>query len=190
MSLDTQGPGVVTLGDADRAAAVTAIRARLRVGLPDDDALIGAFAEAALGLAEQFVGQVLIARQMTVTLPVLSGWQRLGAVPVRVIDTIEAIDGAGVAIALPVTGYAIDIDARGDGWVRLADAGGAGRVRVTLTAGAADGWDALAPAIREGVTMLAAYLYDVRDATQPPPAAIAALWRPYRQIVLAPAGRA
>jgi hypothetical protein len=67
----------------------------------------------------------------------------------------------------------------------LPAAGGAGRVRVTLTAGIADGWDALPAAIREGAAMLAAYLYDARDASQPPPAAITALWRPYRRQALA-----
>lgn len=190
MPLITNGPGEVTLGADDRALAVAAVKARLRVSTDNDDALIAAFAETAMGLAEQFTGRALMLRSMTAVLPVQSGWQRLPAAPVQVIDSVEGLASDGSATALPLVDYAIDIDASGQGWVRIGDAGGAGRVRVSLHAGMADRWGAIPATIREGVTMLAAYLYDVRDTTQPPPAAITALWRPWRQIALAPAGHA
>jgi uncharacterized phiE125 gp8 family phage protein len=188
MPLSTNPPGDVTLGAADRALAVAAVKARLRVALDDEDALIAAFAETALGLAEQFTGQALIAREMALELPVYCGWQRLAGTPVRAIETIETLASDGTPSLLPLIDYAVDIDACGNGWVRIADAGGAGRVRVTMIAGLADGWNTVPAAIREGVAMLAAYLYAARDVSQPPPAAITALWRPYRQIALAPAG--
>lgn len=190
MSLDTQGPGEVTLGDADRVAAAAAIKARLRVTASDDDALIVAFAETALGLAEQFTGRILIARDMALVLPVICGWQRVGSPPVRSIDGVEGLASDGTPTLLPPVDYAVDIDAGGQGWVRIADAGGAGRVRVTLNAGIADDWATLPAAIREGAAMLAAYLYASADVSTPPPAAITALWRPYRALALSPAGHA
>lgn len=190
MALEDQGPGSVTLGEGDRAAALAAAKARLGVSLDNDDGLLAAFVESALGLAEQFTGRVLIARAMARVLPVVCGWQRLGPLPVRSIASIEGLASDGSAAVLPPVDYAIDIDAAGEGWVRIGDAGGAGRVRVTLTAGIADDWPSLPAAIREGVTMLAGYLYAARDATQPPPAAITALWRPYRAAAMAVAGHA
>lgn len=190
MPLDSRGLGSVTLGDADRAAAVAAIKARLRIARGDDDALLGAYAESALGLAEQFTGRVLIARDMAALLPAIRGWQSLFAAPVRSIDLVEGVAADGTASALPLDAYAIDIDARGGGWVRIVDAGNARRARVTLNAGLADGWAALPAAIREGVAMLAAYLHSSRDPAQPPPVAIVALWRPYRTMTLASAGHA
>lgn len=190
MSVDTHAPGDVTLDDDDRAAALAAVKARLRLTAVDDDALVVAFVETALGLAEQFTGRVLIVRPMTLALPVVSGWQHLGASPVRAITGVAGLADDGQTVALPVVGYATDIDARGQGWVRVTDAGGAGRVQVMLSAGIADGWQSLPAAIREGVLMLAAYLYNAADTAAPPPSAITALWRPYRAAMLSPAGHA
>jgi uncharacterized phiE125 gp8 family phage protein len=190
MSFSSQGPGAVALGDADRAAAVAAIKAGLRVALADDDALIGAFAETALGLAEHFTGRVMITRALTVVLPALCGWQRLGLVPVRSITQVAGLASDGSAVTLPPVDYAIDIDSAGEGWVRIADAGGASRVQVAATAGLADNWASLPAPIREGTVLLASYLYTARDTAQPPPAAVTALWRPWRVLALAPAGHA
>lgn len=184
MPLNNNGPGDVSLGADDRTAAIAAVKTRLRVASADEDALIAAFAETALGLAEQFTGQVLIARAITLVIPVVCGWQRLAAAPVRSIGAVDGLAVDGSATTLPPVDYAVDIDASGQGWIRIADAGGAARVRVAVTAGLADGWATIPAAIREGAAMLAAYLYDTRDATQPPPAAITALWRPYRALTL------
>lgn len=180
-------PGSVLLGTNDRAEAVAAIKAMLRIERDDDDGVIGQLADTALGLAEQFLGQVLIARHVQAMLPVLPGWQRMAAAPVQAISQVEGVAPDGTAVALPVTGYAIDIDARGDGWVRIIDAGGAAQLRVTSTAGCAEAWAALPAPVRQGVVLLAGYLFSERDTTRPPPAAITALWRPFRGLALAPA---
>ena len=80
--------------------------------------------------------------------------------------------------------YAVDIDGRGEGWVRASSGGG--RVRVTAEAGLATGWSGLPGAIRQGAVRLAAHLFAHRDAADDagPPAAVAALWRPYRRMRL------
>lgn len=180
-------PGSVLLGAADRASAVAAIKTMLRIETSDEDALIAALAETALGLAEQFLGQVLIARTVQSILPAGSGWQRLVATPVRTISQVEGLAPDGTATLLPVDHYAIDIDARGDGWVRPASSGGAAHIRVTGIAGRADSWADLPAPVRQGAVLLAGYLFSERDTTRPPPAAITALWRPFRGLALAPA---
>lgn len=184
MTIGNDGPGAVALGAEDGARASAAIKAALRIANDDDDALILGLANAALGMAEQFLGQMLIARTVHEMLPATTGWQRMVAGPVRSITAVAGVASDGSVTTLPVIAYAIDIDVRGDGWVRLIDAGGARRVQVTATAGCANGWDALPPTLRHGVVMLAAYLFSERDMTRPPPAAITAFWRPFRRMML------
>ncbi len=185
--MDNGEPGSVLLGPDDRADAVAAVKAMLRIASSDDEVLIAALVETALGLAEQFLGQVLIARTVRSVLPALPGWQRLPAGPVQAITQVAAVMPDGAPTVLPVAAYAIDIDARGDGWVRLVDAGGAAQLRVTSTAGRADNWAGIPAPLRQGAVLLAAYLFSERDTSRPPPAAITALWRPFRGLVLAQA---
>ena len=47
-------------------------------------------------------------------------------------------------------------------------------------------WNALPTALAEGIVRFAAWLYRERDGAvdRPPPAAVAALWRPYRAMRL------
>lgn len=175
--IDDNGPGAVTLGGDDRALAVAAVKAVLRVASGDEDALIAAFAESALGLAEQFTGDVMIARALRESVTAQGSWQRLGARPVRAIAAVETRAGSALSADL----YAIDIDAAGDGWVRV---GGGGLVVVRYAAGIADAWVGLPAPLRQGVALLAAYLFDERDASVAPPAAVTALWRPFRRVTL------
>ncbi len=144
--IEDQGPGVVTLGAEDRALAVAAVKAVLRVQLTDEDALIAAFAESALGLCEQFIGQVAIRRTLRARMLVRAGWQRLGAGPVQAITGVETLGG----VALAVEGYAIDVDAAGDGWVRVSDAGDDAQVVAVFEAGLASGWADLPAPLRQG----------------------------------------
>ena len=177
--IETDGPGVVTLGEDDQALAVAAVKAVLRLASDDEDALIAAFAETALGLAEQFLGMVLIARALRVPVAVRGAWHALGVAPVL---------AAGVA--LPSDGFAIDIDAAGEGWVRIVRAAGVRSVVVLARAGLAEGWAGLPAPIRQGVVLLAAHLFEQRDASVAPPSAITALWRPFRRIALCPTAHA
>lgn len=171
------GPATVVLGASDRAAAIAAVKARLRVAVADEDALIAAFAETALGLAEQVIGQATIMRAMAQELSGGGGWQQLAARPVTAIG--DVLDRAGQPLSLG--SYAIDVDADGLGWIRL-PAGA--QVDVRFSAGIAADWGALPAAIRDGAAMLAAHLFDDRTGAQPIPVAVTALWRPFRVIQL------
>jgi uncharacterized phiE125 gp8 family phage protein len=172
----TGGPGAPVLAAADRAAALAEVKAQLRHDGGADDVLIGALAETALGLAEQFVGRALIVREMVATMAPAHGWRRLPAGPVRAITAV-----AVAGVALPGASYAIDIDAGGIGWVKAASDV---VLTVTFSAGDAAGWVQLPVAIRQGVAVLAAHLFTDRDGRQPPPAAVTALWRPHREVRL------
>ena len=185
MTFTTNGPGEMALGTADRAAAVAEVKGALRVAVADDDALIAAFAEAALGLAECFLGRVLILRAVTERVPGSRAWQALGAMPVMAIAGVGAVDGEDVT-PLAVDDYAIDLDAEANGWVRVTGDPPA-VIEVSYQAGWIATWPLIPAPVRQGIVLLAAHLYSERDASEPPPAAVTALWRPFRRVALASA---
>ena len=163
-------PGVV----ADAAAAA---KAWLRAADGNDDAVIAGLCVTAIVLAEAFCGRVLVARGFRETVAGAE-WQALTAAPV---STITAVAYAG-GVALPVGAYAIDIAADGTGWVRLTEP--AAGIVVAYTAGSATAWSEVPAPIAQGVAMLVAHLFDDRDGSAAPPAAVAALWRPWRRLHL------
>jgi uncharacterized phiE125 gp8 family phage protein len=72
--------------------------------------------------------------------------------------------------------------------VKVLRAGTAARVAVRFTAGLAADWSGLPDGLRQGVLRLAAAQYRERETDGPPPgppAAVAALWRPWRRMRLA-----
>jgi uncharacterized phiE125 gp8 family phage protein len=169
--------------------AAGAAKGFLRVERADEDGLIGSLVGAAGELCEGFTGQALLARGFAETMPASGAWQRLTRTPVRAIASVEALPTEGPAEALPSGAYAIDIDANGDGWVRLTAPGAARRIRVGYEAGLAGAWADLPAALRHGITKLAAHFYTSRTAegeraADAPPAAVTALWRPYRRLRL------
>ena len=152
------------------AGAVAAARGLLRAE-SGEQAVLDAMAATALGLAEAFLGQRLITRAFGDTVAADGAWHRLCAEPVSAITP-----GA----------FAVDIDADGIGWVR---AGGGGVVAVAYSAGLAASWEALPPTLAQGVALLVQHLFEHREGAAAPPAAIAALWRPWRRLRLAGARR-
>lgn len=165
------------------AAARDAAKAHLRIDGAAEDAAIEGQAAAALALAEAFTGRTLILRDHAETLGAGGArWQRLAAAPVAAITRVEGLPADGAAFALPVDAYQLDIDAAQTGWVRIVAPGAAGRVRVHYAAGLTAGWDGLPPAIAQGLVLLIAHLFEARALGAMPPAAIAALWRPWRRL--------
>ncbi|HZF42129.1 MAG TPA: hypothetical protein VEZ48_01825 [Sphingomonadaceae bacterium] len=171
---DKPTPGPDALADA---------KAQLRVDGAADDAAITALVAAALGVCEAFVGQMLLARGVEESVVATGAWTRLGRTPVR---EIVAVTAGGAAV--PSDACAVDIDGNGDGWVRC---GGAAlfapvrpaRVRVSYRAGLAESWSALPEPLRQGVLRLVWHLYAERGGQpESPPAAVAALWRPFRRM--------
>ena len=169
------------------------LKAYLRIEVSDEDALLAALARTAADLCEAFTGRALVDRAVEEVLAARAAWIRLGAAPVRAITSVEALDALGEGSALAAGAYAIDIDASGDGWVRLLDGAGAKRIRVSYRAGMAADPNGLPEALRHGIVRLTAHLYSDRDrpdagsgsgAGAGPPAAVTALWRPFRRIRL------
>ena len=173
--------------DAPPGGALADAKAYLRIETADEDALLGTLIVVALGLCERFTGLAPLIADRTAVLAVAGGaWQRLPQTPVSAIGAVAALDRAGVVTPLGVAACATDIDAAGDGWVRVIDAGAARRVSVAYRAGLAADWAGLPAPLRQGVTRLVAHLHAHRDGEggAGPPAAVTALWRPFRRMRL------
>jgi uncharacterized phiE125 gp8 family phage protein len=176
--------------DSGMAAALAAglddAKSYARIESGDDDDGVTALLVAAGGVAEGFLSQAIIIRGFEETIPAVSQWRRLARTPVRAITAVQGLAVEGAAFDLPVDAYAIDIDADGDGWVRVSDPGAATRIAVTYQAGIAPGWAGLPDMIRQGIIRLVAHLHAHRDARDDggPPIAVAALWRPWRRMRL------
>ena len=161
-------------------------QAYVRIETGEEEAVLAGLIRTASALCEAFINQVVITRQFEQELAASGTWERLPLTPIRAIASVEALDALGVANPLQSMAYSIDIDSSGDGWVRLTQATTASRLRVTGTVGISDDENGVPEPIRQGVLRLVAHLFTSRDADGgSPPAAVTALWRPYRRLRLA-----
>lgn len=160
-------------------------QAYIRIETGEEEALIAGLLRSATQLCEAFTGQCLVARTVREALALGGAWIRLGLTPVRAITSVSMIDDQGIETALEPGAFAIDIDRNGDGWVRLTG-GGERACVVTYSAGLGADGNGVAEPLRQGILRLAAHLFNSRDGDSgEPPAAVTALWRPYRRMRLA-----
>lgn len=167
--------------------ALAELKHWLAITTTQDDASLEALLRAALETCEAFTGTMPLAARVEEIHAATSEWQALHASPVHLIDRVEAIGPDGVRTALGVGDYEIDITGDSRGLVRLRHAGVIRRVAVRCHAGLVPEWEALPDGLRHGVLRLAAHNYRSRDGESGPnpPAAVAALWRPWRRMRLA-----
>lgn len=161
-------------------------QAYVRIETGEEEAVLAGLIRTASALCEAFINQVVIARPFELDVAATAAWERLPVTPVRSILTVERIDADGNSSPIASGGYSIDIDSTGDGWVRVARADDLTRVRVGGSAGMADDENGVPEPIRQGVLRLTSHLFTTRDGEGgEPPAAVTALWRPYRRSRLA-----
>ena len=156
------------------AGAVAAVKAYLRIegegARADETGALTRAAESAVMLAEAYLGRVLIARDFVQVIGGEGDWVRLAASPVSAVTGVPVGDG-----------YAVDLEE--DGTAKVRTPAGSAKIAVSYRAGTAADWGAVPGAVAQGIVMLAAHLYEDRsDAV--PPAAVAALWRPWRRMRL------
>lgn len=167
------GPLVVGLAEC---------KAALRLERDDEDAVIAGHVRTAMALCESFIGQWLIEREAEQRLAADLAWQRLLATPVRGVTAV-LVGG----VALPAA-WESEISADDIGWVRLLamPAKASAGIAVRFRAGIGTDWNDVPEPLRAGVVRLVSHLFTHRDAADagPPPAAVAALWRPWRRLQL------
>ncbi len=167
--------------------ALADLKTWLGISTTRDDAPLTALLRASIDMCESFTGSMPIETLCEEVLSVSSGWQALQAQPVQAITAVHGIPAEGARFSLAASAYAIDLDADGSGSVLVSNPGAAGRIAVRFTAGIAPSWDSLPEALRHGILRLAAHQHRERETAGSgpiPPAAIAALWRPWRRMRL------
>ena len=173
-------------GLAQPIVTMSEAQAYVRIETGEEEALLAGLIRTASALCEAFISQVVVARDFEIDLPSSGQWERIPITPVRSIANASSVDQQGTATPLASGSYTMDIDFAGDGWVRLGQANGSSRLRVSGRAGMADDENGVPEPIRQGVLRLVAHLFTSRDDQGgEPPAAVTALWRPYRRMRLA-----
>ncbi|QWC56931.1 hypothetical protein F7D01_07315 [Erythrobacter sp. 3-20A1M] len=169
------------------AAALAELKHWLAITTTGDDAALAALLRTAAEACEAFTGVLPLVATAEETLPASGEWRVLGTRPVLAITQVEGVPADGPAFPFAADAYAFDIAADGTGHVRLLRQGAAGRVRVRFDAGLAATWSAVPDGLRHGMLRLAAHLFRerVEGGESQPPAAIAALWQPWRRMRLA-----
>ena len=170
------------LGMAVPAVSLSEAQAYVRVETGEEEAVLAGLIRTASALCEAFLNQVVVTRSFEEELVGDGGWQQLRTAPVRAITAVELVSPAGDAQPMAAHEFAVDIDRHGEGWVRVAPRQ---RVIVKGSAGMAADSNGVPEPLRQGVIRLVAHLFATRDgATGEPPAAVTALWRPYRRLRL------
>jgi uncharacterized phiE125 gp8 family phage protein len=167
--------------------ALSELKGWLGITTPASDAALAALLRAGLELCEGFIGQMPLVAECEEMLPAVPGWQALATRPVQAITTLDALMATGERTALPASHYALDLDADGTGRVMVLNGAGASRITVRFSAGLAADWSTLPDALRQGVVRYAANAWSERESAAPSPAlpaAVAALWQPWRRMRL------
>lgn len=168
-------------------AALDEFKAWLAITTTSDDAALTALLHAALDLCEAFTGQMPLEALCEELITPSADWQTLSTRPVMAVTGVEALSPANVRSPVAVEDYSFELEADGSARIRILRPGQCLRFAVRFTAGMAADWVHLPDGIRQGVLRLAAYHYRQRDAVDQrpvPPAAVAALWQPWRRMRL------
>ncbi len=165
--------------------ALAELKDWLAITTDRDDGPLTSLILAGLEMCEAFTRQMPLECTCEEVLKPGADWQRLMTVPVQTIEGVEAIAADGSRQPLPASAYAVTLDPDGGGRIRITAVAGDGRVAVRFSAGMAAGWNGLPIGIRHGIIRLAAHHYRQRDpdgTSASPPAAVAALWQPWRRL--------
>lgn len=148
-----------------------------------DDDIAGALITAT-GESEAFLGLKLIQRDYVDLVDGSAVWTRLAVHPVASIERVEMVRDDGTIIPIPGRFYAIDIDARGDGYVRLPEIDPT-QLRVSGRAGQFGQTEDVPGPIRLAIGNFAASILTTgASRLEDAPHAVAALLRPFRRMRL------
>ena len=176
---------VESLSPGETPVSLNEARGWLRLGTTIDDAVIAGLVRAATNICEAFIGQWLMVRMGEEVGPLPADRILLGARPVVAVDSVILLSPDGSEQPLGEQAYRVTIARDGSACVAVADSADAVGARIIYRAGMAEGANGVPAASRQGIFRLTLHLHDARDgAGAAPPAAIAALWQPWRRVTL------
>ncbi len=168
--------------------ALDELKQWLAITTTRDDAALTALLRSALDACEGFTRQMPLEALCEEVLPATRGWHDLSTTPVQSITSLATLGADGTRTDLDPGDYLFDITAGGCGRINLLVSPEQSRIAALFSAGLAPDWGSLSEGLRHGVIRLAAHQYRERNdggGDRSPPAAIAALWQPWRRIRVA-----
>lgn len=168
------------IDNGEPCVSLAEVQAYVRVETGEEEALLAGLIRVSTENCESFIGQRLMARSFVMrAVGASSGWTLLNLQPIRAVSAIKSDDG----IAVPTELYQVDVDHDGRCWIRGLTSGGI--YNIEGSAGFADTPNDVPESLRQGIVRLAAHFFASRDsAAGDIPAAVTALWRPYRKASL------
>jgi len=174
------------LAGGDLAPALAELKHWLGITRTADDAQLSALIGAGVEACERFTGLTPLAATIEETLDASHEWVRLVSQPVTRMTAVETLAKDGAREALSEEAYDLHLSGDGSARIRLRSGPFLSRTVVTFEAGLASDWASLPDGLRHGILRFAAFLHrEGEQGTSEPPAAIAALWRPWRILRLA-----
>lgn len=169
----------LTTGPAIEPVTLTEAKEHLRVDIEDDDSLILTYIAAARRNVESWLHRALINQTFTLKLDEFPSVIRLPRPPLSSVTSIQYIDDDGVEQTVSSSVYTVDTDSTPGLVYEAYDQdwpsdlrGIANQITVTYVAGfGADAAD-VPETIRAGILMLAADLYEHREARMDSPVAV------------------
>ena len=156
---------------AGPAVPIASLKEHLRLSGTDDLLLVHGVLSAATGWVEQYIRRSLISQGWELTLDCwASPWIELPRAPILSVSEVRYLDVAGVPAVLAPTSYQLD-DRSAPG--RLAPAFGArwpnslnqiASITIAYQAGYGASWNDVPEPIRHAIMMMAAHLYENREA--------------------------
>jgi uncharacterized phiE125 gp8 family phage protein len=167
-------------------AALAELKHWLAISRPNEDALLAHLLETSVTICEAFTGQSPLHQTVEEVIAIGPGWHELASRPVHSVLAANMIANDGSRTALSSSAFAVNLRAAGNACVRLLQPLVGRAVAIQFTVGIAPTWETLPPPMAQGIVRLAAHYYRDRDSkgSAIPPASIAALWRPWRQVRL------
>ena len=176
----------IVLAGGDLAPALAELKHWLGITRSAEDAQLTALIGAGAAACEAFTGLTPLASTIEETLDASHEWVRLVSRPIGQVSTVAMLDAQGARTVLGDEDYDLHLAGDGSAQLRLRRGPFVSRVVVMLEAGLAADWGSLPDGLRHGILRFAAFLYREGEAVAAePPAAIAALWRPWRILRLA-----
>lgn len=177
---------VITPASFD-GAPLDELKGWLGINRTSEDALLTDLLAASAAMFEAFTGQVPIEQTVQETLPALPEPQPLSTRPIQSIASAESVASDGTRTSLDLRELDIEFGANRAVSIAPNASVDARSIALTVRAGLAPDWASLPNSIKQGIVRLAAFHYRDRESGDggPPPASVAALWRPWRVMRLA-----
>ena len=155
--------------------ALGALKGWLGITTAREDALLIRLLASAHETCERFTGLMPLGCGVEEVLAPDAGWLALATRPVRAFSGVTWLDCEGEATVLDAGQWSRAIKPDGSASVRLDDPPVEGRIVIAFTAGIAESWATIPPALAEGIVRLASHAYRSRDSVSAsePPAAVA-----------------